>query len=747
LKVRTNIVEVGVIFFAALLFSQAQTPSGSDKIQFIDGLITEMTLEEKLGQLNQQRWAWQQDAEKKREMYRQHIRSGKIGSFLGIYGVELTLELQRIAVEESRLGIPLLFAQDVIHGWRTIFPVPLAEACSWNPQLVEKSARTAAIEATAHGIHWNFAPMVDIARDPRWGRIVEGSGEDPYLGSVMAAARVRGFQGDNIAAHNTLLACAKHYCAYGGAEGGRDYNTVDISEITLREIYLPPFKAAANVGVHSFMGAFNEIGGIPMHTNKYLINGVLRDEWDWEGVVISDFTAIMELQRHGVAATPGEAGVLAMHAGVDVDMVSGIYLNDLPNMIQAGRLSESRIDESVRRVLHAKYILGLFEDPYRYHDPDRERENMRTPENRTAAEEIAREAIVLLKNDNRILPLSAETKKIAVIGALAADQTAPLGSWHGDGREKNVITVLDGIRKAASPGSEVMFHEAYDLKTFKDMGGFEPAIETVKKSDVVILVLGEGPFMTGEANNRADIGLPGDQLLLAQKLIGIHKQVIIVLMNGRPLVIPWLAENAPAILECWFLGTEMGTAVADILFGNFNPSGKVTTTFPRATGQIPIYYNHKTPGRPPLENDHYTSKYLDLPWTPLYPFGFGLSYTTFKYSNLKINTYEIQPEDSITVSIDVENTGSCYGQEVVQIYVRDEVASITPAVKKLRGFTKIGLKPGQKKTVQFRISEEDLSFYNQDLKRIVEPGLFTVFVGGNSRDVLSAEFTVTQGSE
>jgi beta-glucosidase len=712
----------------------------SEAEHFINELIKTMTLEEKCGQLNQIRWNWSEEEENERKRNRINIKKGKVGSFLGVQGVEITRELQRLAVEESRLGIPLMFAQDVIHGWRTIFPVPLAESCSWNPAAVEQSSRIAAIEATAQGLHWTFAPMVDIARDPRWGRIVEGSGEDPYMGSVMAAARVRGFQGDDMGTSNTMLACAKHFCAYGGAEGGRDYNTVDISERTLQEIYLPPFYAAVRAGVKTVMGAFNEISGIPMHANKHLNIDVLRVEWEFEGILISDYTAIMELIHHGVAVDSTAAAFHAITAGVDIDMVSSIYLNYLPELINSGKLSMQLVDKAVYRVLSAKYQLGLFKDPFRYHDEKRERDQILTEDHRKHAKTIARESIVLLKNSDNLLPLSKEIDTLAVIGALAADQSAPLGSWQGAGRKEDVISILDGIKKTISGKSTVLYSPAYDPQTFKDSGGFYEALQTARKANFIILVLGEAAYMSGEANNRASIELPGDQIKLAKELSAINKPMVVLLMNGRPLAIPWLAEYVSAILETWFLGVEMGAAVADVLFGDFNPSGKLTSTFPRTTGQIPIYYNHKNTGRPARFDEHYTSKYLDIPWTPLFPFGHGLSYTNFEYSSIRLSKNSMNFSSKIEVTADVKNTGESAGHEVVQMYIRDITASITPVVKKLRGFKKIYLEPGQRQSIRFEITEEYLKFYNLDMEYLAEPGIFKVYVGGDSENCLEAQF-------
>jgi beta-glucosidase len=570
--------------------------AGSRMNQYVDSLLALMTLEEKLGQLVQYAWPW--NDEQREKVLQAFIKEGKVGSFLGVHGVERTRLLQRIAVEESRLKIPLLFAHDVIHGFRTIFPVPIAEASSWDPAAVEQSARIAAIEATAAGLHWTYAPMVDIARDPRWGRIVEGSGEDPYLGSVMAAARVRGFQGQDLSASNTLLACTKHFVAYGGAEGGRDYNTVDISERTLREIYLPPFHAAVKAGVATLMGGFNEIAGVPMHANHYLLTKVLREEWGFRGLVISDYTAVMELQKHGVAATPAQAGMLALEAGVDIDI-----------------------------------------------DAEREKRLLLHPDHLKAARDLARKAIVLLKNERQVLPLAKNLKTLAVIGSLADDKNSSLGSWAAAGRPEDAVTILEGIRRAVSPQTKVLYAKGGGVSATTDRSGIQTAVNLAKEAEAVVLVLGETADMSAEAANRSALDLPGLQQELAQAVHATSKPVVAVLMNGRPLSINWLAENVPAILETWFLGVQMGPAVAEVLFGDYNPGGKLPVTFPRTVGQVPIYYNHKNTGRPPSE-DRFTSKYLDLPSSPLYPFGYGLSYTKFSYSNLKLSAAKMKLEEA-----------------------------------------------------------------------------------------------------
>ena len=712
---------------------------------FIDSLLARMTLEEKVGQLTQWRGRWSDTGPRVEEGGEAEIRAGKVGSFLGVFGAAYTRELQRIAVEETRLGIPLLFAHDVIHGFRTIFPVPLAEAASWDVAGAERASRIAAVEATAHGLHWTYAPMVDIARDPRWGRVVEGAGEDPYLGSAMAVARVRGFQGADLSDRATMLATAKHYVAYGGAEGGRDYNTVDVSDRTLREIYLPPFHAAVDAGVRSVMGAFNEIAGIPMHGHHHLIQDVLRAEWGWDGIFVSDYTGILELTRHRVAATNADAGVLALRSGVDVDMVSGIYLADIPRLVREGRVAESFVDASVRRVLRAKRALGLFDDPYRYADPERERAVTLAPEHVAFAREWGRKAIVLLKNEGGLLPLRKDLGTLAVIGPLAEDARSALGSWAAAGRAEEAVTVLDGIRKAVSPRTRVLFAKGTEV-VGSDTSGFAAAVRTARQSDAVVLVLGERQDMSAEAANRASIDLPGMQRQLARAVRATGKPVVAVLMNGRPLAIPWLADSIPAILEAWYLGVQMGPAVADVLFGDYNPSGKLPVTFPRATGQVPIYYSHKSTGRPPTATDHYTSKYLDVHWTPQFVFGHGLSYTTFSYGEPRLSASRIAAGDTLTVRVEVTNTGDRAGDEVVQLYLRDDVASITRPVKELRGFRRISLEPRQSATVAFTLAADDLAFHDATMRRVVEPGTFTVYIGTSSDAVKEARFELTEGA-
>jgi beta-glucosidase len=585
--------------------------------------------------------------------------------------------------------------------------------------------------------------MVDIGRDPRWGRVVEGAGEDPYLGSVMAVSRVRGFQGEDLRATNTVLATAKHFVAYGGAEGGRDYNTVDISERTLHEVYLPPFHAAVRAGVGSIMPAFNEIAGIPMHAHRPLIEETLRAEWGFDGVLISDYTGVMELIPHGVAEDSTAAGILGLNAGVDIDMVAGIYLNKIPAAVRAGRLSESTIDASVRRVLAAKYRLGLFEDPYLYSDATREREWTLTPAHREAARQVALESMVLLKNQNNALPLSRSIRTLAVIGPLADDRRIMLGSWAAAGRAEDAITPLAGIRDLLGQGTRVLHARGAGV-TEMDTTGFAEAVRIASQADAVILFLGEHHDLSAEANNRTSLDLPGVQQQLAGAIVGTGKPVVAVIMNGRPLSIPWLADNGPAILEAWVPGEEAGPAIAQVLFGDYNPAGRLPDTFPRNVGQVPIYYNHKNTGRPPDPANKYTSKYLDVPWTPLYPFGHGLSYTTFEYRDISLDRSRIGRADSVTVRVRVANTGQRAGDEVVQVYIRDDVASVTRPVKELRGFRRIRLAPGEEQTVTFVLGPDALSFLDAQMRRIVEPGTFTVWAGPSSAQGIEARFEVVE---
>src|SRR5213594_38787 len=709
----------------------AQTPAPRRNI---DSLLARMTLEEKFGQLNLPSVDNRPSAEQL-----ELLRKGLVGGFLNLTGAAATRETQRVAVTESRLGIPLLLGYDVIHGYRTTFPIPLAEASTWDPAAVEATAHAAAREAAAAGVNWTFAPMVDVARDPRWGRISEGAGEDPYLGSVLAAARVHGFQGADLRAPDAVMATAKHFAAYGGAEGGRDYNTVDVSERTLREIYLPPFRAAVDAGAGSIMTSFNEIAGTPSHANRWLVTALLRGEWKFSGLVVSDWTGVEELRGHGVAGSRADAGKLALETGVDMDMVSRIYVNDLPALVRAGRIPVAVVNEAVRRVLRGKAALGLFDDPYHGATPERERAVLLAPEHRQLARRVAEEAIVLLKNDGQLLPLGAQVRTVAVIGPLADDKVSALGSWPGRGDPKDAVTPLEGI-KARAGSVSVVYAKGCGI-TDTVSAGFAEAVAAAKQADVAVLVLGESGDMSGEAASRADIDLPGVQQQLLEALHATGTPIVLVVMSGRPLTIPWAGEHVPAILESWFLGVETGPALAAVLFGDVSPSGKLPATFPRSVGQIPLYYNHKNTGRP-TGPDKYTSKYTDLPVTPLFPFGHGLSYTTFGYSDLRLSAPRIAPAGTLRVSVTVTNTGAREGAEVVQLYVRDEVASVTRPVRTLAGFRRVSLKPGEARTVEFQLTPKELGLYNQNMKFVVEPGKFRAFVGGSSVGGLETGFEV-----
>ncbi len=640
-----------------------------------------------------------------------------------------------------------------MHGYKTVFPIPLGEAASWDRAAVERSARVAATEAAAAGIHWTFAPMVDIARDARWGRIMEGSGEDPFLGAQLAAARVRGFQGRNLAAVDTIAACAKHYAAYGFAEAGRDYNTVDISESTLRNVVLPPFKAAADAGAVTFMNAFNEIGGIPATASAHLQREILKGEWGFEGFVVSDWGSIAEMVRHGYSEDLAQAAEQAITAGSDMDMEGRAYVGHLAGLVRSGRLNVSVVDEAVRRVLRVKFALGLFDDPYRYSDTAREQAATMTPANLAAARDVARRSIVLLKNDG-LLPLDKAVRSIAVIGPLADDKDAPLGNWRGRGAANSAVSLLEGVKAAVSPGTRVVYAEGAKLVTgardfqtpsvynTTDRSGFAAAVDAARSADVVLLAVGEDAYQSGEGRSQAQIGLAGLQDELVQAVTAANRNVVVVLMNGRPLTIGHVADRVPALLETWLLGSQAGHAIADVLFGDHNPSGKLPVSFPRLVGQEPLYYGRKNTGRPGPEPGVTWSHYTDVSNDPLYPFGFGLSYTTFAYSDPKLSGAQLGQGGEIKVSVTVTNTGRRTGSEIVQLYVRDMVGSVTRPVKELKGFERVELAPGRSSDVTFTIRPADLAFYTARGRWEAEPGAFRVFVGGNSRDLKEASFTL-----
>ncbi|HYG40779.1 MAG TPA: glycoside hydrolase family 3 N-terminal domain-containing protein [Cytophagales bacterium] len=749
----------GIFIFTFVVFTlisaspaKQEKPSKKDdsRDKKIEELISKMTIEEKVGQLNflvagvvTGPTATPADPAK----FTSLIKENKVGGFFNTYGADFTRQLQKVAVENTTHKIPLIFGADIIHGFRTIFPIPLGQAASWDMAEIERAERVATVEATAVGIHWNFAPMIDISRDPRWGRIAEGSGEDPYLGSMIAKARIYGMQGKDLSADNTMAACAKHFIAYGAAESGRDYNVADMSERTLRDIYLPPFIASIEAGVATMMPSFNEIDGMPATGNKFMLDSVLRKELGFEGLLVSDYGAINEMVNHGVAADSKEAAKLAIKAGVDMDMESYAYLTQLPQLIKEGKVNIETLNESVRRVLRLKYDLGLFDDPYKYSNASREKKEILAKDHLEAARTMAKKSIVLLKNENNLLPLSKDVKSIAVIGPLGDNKKELNGTWSFFGNENDPVSIIEGIKQKVSKNTKVLFAKGCEINT-ASTELFDEAIKTAENSDVVIMAVGEDASMSGEAASRATLDIPGVQLELIKAIHKTGKPIVVLLTSGRPLTINWVDENVPAILETWFLGTQTGNAIADVLFGDYNPSGKLPVTFPRSVGQVPFYYNHKNTGRPydeskdPNNTWKYASRFIDVSNTPLYPFGYGLSYTTFEYSDIQLDKKQINPSEKIKVSVNVKNTGKVAGEEVVQLYIRDVVGSVTRPVKELKGFRKISLQPGETQAVAFEISANDLAFYNLDMTWGAEPGEFKVFVGTDSQNVKEAGFTL-----
>ncbi|MFA5329738.1 MAG: beta-glucosidase BglX [Prolixibacteraceae bacterium] len=754
-----------LMFFILLSFALFAFKSEKEPVKNLDptveakiaDLLSKMTLDEKMGQLNQFTSRWEMTGPapqgKSNQQMLEMIKSGLVGSMLNVTGADATRKAQKLAVENSRLKIPMIFGYDVIHGYQTMFPIPLAEAASWEPELARKSARIAAVETSASGIQWTFAPMVDISRDARWGRFMEGSGEDPYLGSLFAAARVKGFQGDDLAATNTIAACVKHYAAYGFIEAGREYNTVDISESTLRNVVLPPFKAAADAGALTFMNAFNEIGGIPSTANSHLLRDILKGEWNFNGLVVSDWNSIGELVIHGVAADKKEAAKLAITAGSDMDMEGNCYVPNLKKLVEEGTVDVKLVDDAVRRVLRVKYLLGLFDDPYKYSDENKEKTMLSTPENLQAAREAGKRSIVLLKNNNQLLPLKKDGQKIALIGELAADKDVPLGSWRAKAITGSAVSLLEGMKNAVANKANLTFAKGpvyvsgkslftvqLDFNT-TDKTGIAEAVEAARKADVAVLALGENCFQTGEGRSQTDIRLKGLQEELLEAVYAVNKNVVVVLMNGRPLDISWMAANVPSIVEAWHLGSEAGDAIADVLFGDYNPAGKLPASFPQTLGQVPIYYNHKNTGRPTDgEGNVFWSHYTDAPNAPLFPFGYGLSYTTFEYSGLKLSSDVMNKGGKLEVSATVKNTGKVAGEEVVQLYIRDMVGSITRPVKELKGFEKILLNPGESKVVHFTLNENDLAFWGADNTFKAEPGDFKLWVGTSSAEGMETSF-------
>ncbi|SFQ80984.1 beta-glucosidase BglX [Hymenobacter arizonensis] len=730
---------------------------------FIDGLMRRMTLEEKIGQLNLLAVGFDVTGPVVSKDVDANIRRGNVGGVFNTYTPAAARKLQSIAVKETRLRIPLLLGYDVIHGHRTMFPMPLGLAATWDLGAIERSARIAAEEAAADGLHWVFSPMVDIARDPRWGRVVEGAGEDPYLGARVAEAMVRGYQGpdNDLTRPNTVMACLKHFALYGAAEAGRDYNTVDMSRQRMYNEYLPPYHAAIDAGVGSVMSSFNDINGLPATANKWLLTDLLRRQWGFQGFLATDYNAVNELTDHGLGEA-SQAAALALQAGVDMDMVGEAFLKHLAPNLQKGLVSQADIDKACRRMLEGKYRLGLFQDPYRGVSDKRARQVMGRPEYSAATRDLARRSCVLLKNERQTLPLK-KAGSIALIGPLAQSQRDLIGSWTAAGDWKQAVSLEQGLRAVGGPAVKITYarganltddrrlHDQlnagggqlmFDARSAEEM--IREAVQVAQQADVIVAAVGESAGMTGEAASRADLGLPGQQLELLKALKRTGKPLVLVLMNGRPLTLSWEDQNADAILETWFAGTQGGNAIADVLFGAYNPAGKITMTFPRALGQVPIYYNHKNTGRPALgdPNDKYKSSYLDVPSSPLYPFGYGLSYTSFEYGKPELSASTVKMGQPLEVSVTVRNTGNYDGEEVVQLYVRDLVGSSSRPVRELKGFQKVLLKQGESRRLTFRLTSDDLRFYNEELQFVAEPGAFEVFVGGNSRDVQSVGFTL-----
>lgn len=738
---KTYLVLAGI---AVSFFASAQKKTIDQRV---DSLLKLMTLNEKVGQMNQYSSDFAATGPITLQGDKQdQIRKGLLGSYLNVQGSERTRTLQSIALQ-SRLHIPLLFGQDVIHGIRTVFPIPLAEAASWDLPTIEQSSRVAAIEASAAGIHWTFAPMVDIARDPRWGRVMEGAGEDPYLGSLIATARVRGFQGKNLGDTDAVMACAKHFAAYGAAVGGRDYNSVDMSLRQLHEVYLAPFKAAAEAGAATFMNSFNDINGIPATANKYIQRTVLKGDWKFKGFVVSDWGSIGEMINHGYSANNKQAAEQASLAGSDMDMESRSYINNLATLVKEGKVPLSIVDDAVRRILRKKFELGLFDDPYKFCNEEREKREWNNNSHLQVARDIAKKSVVLLKNENvgtstALLPLSL-SKSIALIGPLVKDYAAMNGFWSYDWPDDSirVSTLWQGIKNKRGTDAGMYYARGCNIND-ADTSMFAEAVTTAMKAEVVIINIGEARDMTGEAKSKSNLELPGVQELLVKRIIATGKPVVVLINAGRPLIFNWVADNVPAILYGWWLGTEAGNAVADVIYGSYNPAARLPISFPRTVGQIPIYYNHFNTGRP-ARNDsdvNYVAAYLDLKNSPRYPFGYGLSYTHFNYGDINLSDAVIAKGKSITASIVVTNDGDYDGEEVVQLYIRDLVGSVVRPVLELKGFQKIMLKKGESKKISFVISEKDLRFYHDNLDYKAEAGEFKLFIGPSSKDLKEIGF-------
>ncbi|WP_296619474.1 beta-glucosidase BglX [Marivirga sp.] len=749
---------VGFLLFLGSCINPQQKESTSGIDQKVDSLLSIMTLEEKIGQLNLPSAGDVSTGISTNTGIAKSIKEGKVGGLFNINGLDKIRAVQKVAVEESRLGIPLIIAKDVIHGYKTIFPIPFGLSASWDMDLIQQSARIAAEEASADGIAWTFSPMTDISRDPRWGRVSEGSGEDPYLGGQIAAAMVRGYQGDDLSAENTLLACVKHFALYGASEAGRDYNTVDMSRLRMYNDYFPPYKAAVDAGVGTVMASFNEVDGIPATGNKWLMTNVLREEWGFDGFVVSDYTGVSEMIAHGMGDLQ-EVSAMALKAGVEMDMVSEGFLTTLKKSVDEGKVSVETIDNACRLILKAKFQLGLFDDPYKYMDEERAAKELFSDENRAVARKIASESMVLLKNEAEALPIKKEAK-IALIGPLANNKENMVGTWSVSAVISKSISIYDGMKEVSANPENIQYAKGSNLvedpdleerismfgkNTYRDdrpeAEMINEAVELANESDIVVAILGEASESSGESSSRTDISIPDNQVRLLKALKETGKKVVVVLLSGRPLVLGEILPHSDAILNAWFPGSEAGLALADVLYGDVNPSGKLTMTYPQNVGQIPIYYSHKNTGRP-LEGEwfqKFKSNYLDVSNEPQFPFGFGLSYTQFKYDNLKLSSNSLSKDSTINVTVEVSNTGDRDGKEVVQLYMRDLVGTITRPVKELIGFEKIELKAGETKTVEFSISEKDLAFYHQDMSFYAEPGDFKVFVGSSSDDVLESD--------
>ena len=734
------LILVFIFLLAQLVNAQKKTVD-----QRVDSVLRLMTLDEKVGQMNQYNGPWAATGPLTNDdNLLTQIKAGKVSSMLNVTGVARTRELQDLAMQ-TRLRIPLLFGQDIIHGYRTIFPIPLAEAASWDLEAIERSARIAAIEASAAGVHWTFAPMVDIARDPRWGRVMEGAGEDPYLGSLIAKARVKGFQGRGLGNTDAVMACAKHFAAYGAAVGGRDYNSVDMSLRQLHEVYLPPFKAALDAGAATFMNSFNDLNGIPATANKYLQRDILKGKWKFKGFVVSDWGSVGEMINHGYAKDNKDASMLATNAGSDMDMESRSNIQNLAQLVKEGKVKLSLVDDAVRRILHKKFEIGLFDDPYRFCNEAREKEQWNNQLNLDAEKDMARKSIVLLKNENQLLPLkkAGGQRKIAMIGPLVRSIKEHLGFWSYDWPDDSIrITSLwDEVQKKVGD-SKLLYAKGCNINDSSKVG-FDEAISVAKDADIIIMSVGEARDMTGEAKSKSNIHLPGVQEELIKAIMATGKPVIVLISAGRPLIFNWTADNVPAILYTWWLGTKGAEAIADVLFGDYNPSGKLPMSFPGTEGQIPIYYNYYNTGRPATSDSDrfYRSAYIDFSIYPKFAFGYGLSYTSFNYSNINLSSTSLKSDQKLTASAVVTNTGKYDGTEVVQLYIRDMVGSVVRPVKELKGFQKIILKAGESKTVSFTITTEDLKFYNNDLKYAWETGDFEIMIGTSSKDVKTAKLT------